>query len=80
MGLDLSHFRVIKEDEQTTFRPQEFNIVDFPEDFKEKFKDYFFYQEVEYVDWESTFQKLMQLSFEEFYERYDQFMETADGV
>lgn len=80
MGLDLSHFKVIKEDEQTLFRPQEFNVVDFPEEFKAKFKDYLYYQEVEYIDWRATFQKLMQLSFEEFYERYDQFMETSEGV
>lgn len=80
MGLDLSHFKVIKEDEKPTFRPQEFNVVDFPEEFRTKFKDYLFYREVEYVDWESTFQKLMQLSFDEFHDRYDQFMETSEGV
>lgn len=80
MGLDLSHFKVVKEGDKSAQRPQEFNVADFPEEFKTKFKDYIFYRKVEYIDWEATFQKLMQLSFDEFHERYDQFMETSEGV
>lgn len=79
MGLDLSHFKVIREG-KTGPSIHEFNLVDAPEEFKEKFKDFIFYREVEYIDWPATFQKLMQMSFDEFHEKYDQFMETAEGV
>lgn len=80
MGLDLSHFKVIKITEKLNSRVQEFNVSDFPEEFKIKFKDYVFYRDVEYIDWDKTFKKLMQLSFDEFYQLFDQFMETSEGV
>ena len=79
MGLDLYHHVVMKP-EMASFGSEKENIAEFPECCKEKFKDYVFYEDVEYIDWEATVQKLMQISFEEFSEKYEMFMESSEGL
>jgi hypothetical protein len=79
MGLDLYHHIVLKPDATAPGCEKE-NIAEFPECCKEKFKDFIFYENVTYIDWEATVQKLMQMSFDEFSDKYEQFMSRSDGL
>lgn len=77
MGLDLFHNKVVSPDLGKKFGYYMENVVEFSDAFKEKFKDRIFYQDVEYIDWETTFQKLMQMSVDQFYEQYDMYGEIS---
>lgn len=78
MGLDLYHHIVL--DPSTCKSSQEVeNISSYSQEFKDKFAPFTFMRKVEYVNWDLTFQKLMQMSGEEANLQFDMFMETSDG-
>lgn len=80
MGLDLYHSVPVKIDDALNTRSSKQNLSEFPEMCKEKLKDFIFYEDVTYIDWEATFQAVMQMSCDEFYEQFELFMERDDGV
>lgn len=78
MGLDLYHHTVL--DPKTCKPTQEVeNISSYSPEFKDKFAPFIFTRNVVYIDWDLTFQKLMQMSSEEANLQFDMFMETSDG-
>ena len=73
MSLDILHHVVCEKDaveagmrESTLVE----NIVDYPEEFKNKFADDIFYSKVAYVDWNKTFKKVVGLSANKFNEKF----------
>lgn len=78
MGIDLFHHIVL--DSKVHTEGEKENIVDFPECCKEKFKDFIFFELVEYIDWESTVKAVMQMDFAEFSANFEMFLETSDGL
>ena len=75
MGLDLFHNMVVAPELGEKFGYYMENVIEFPDSFKEKFKDRIFYRDVEYVDWEATVQKLFQMSLTDFYDKYENYGE-----
>lgn len=78
MSVDLFHHMVL--DMKADMEGEKENVVDFPECSKDKFKDFIFFELVEYIDWEATVKAVMQMDFAEFSANFEMFLETSDGL
>ena len=78
MGLDLYHHIAVHPSDKTF--TETLNVSEFPQEFLDKFADFLYVVPTDYIDWEATFQELMQMSAEEVFNEYDLGLQTPDDV